>query len=156
MFPRRKSREMIEGHSAARPFPKALFMAPAHRPWKIRSMSPARLTGGMRISLQFTGTTRRSGSIRGHEESSETVKQHPQKCPECGGSLKFQTITHTQPWGTKLCRFEQAPALVCTQCGYVWLEAAVSQLMDKIIWEHRRPAKYEKVPVFSLEMQPKS
>ena len=84
------------------------------------------------------------------------MKRHPKKWPECGGGLKSQTITHTQPWGAKLYRFEQVPAAVCAQCGYVWLEASVSQLIDKIIQERRRPAKYERGPGFSLEMQTKS
>ena len=38
-----------------------------------------------------------------------------------------------------------AQDLVCAQCGYVWLDAAVSQEIDKIIKEHRRPEKYERV-----------
>jgi len=79
------------------------------------------------------------------------MKQHPEKCPECTGVLKSQTITHTQPWGTKLYRFEHVPALVCAQCGYIWLDAAISQQIDKIILGHRRPTKYERVPVFSLD-----
>ena len=84
------------------------------------------------------------------------MKQRPKKCPKCGGGLKSQIITHTQPWGAKLYRFEQVPAFVCAQCGFVWLDATVSQLIDKIIQEHGRPAKYERVPVFSLETQTKS
>ena len=84
------------------------------------------------------------------------MKHHSQKCPECSGQLKPQAIVHTQPWGEKLYRFENVPALVCTQCGHALLEAAVSQEIDKIIHGHRRPTKYERVPVFSLEPQAKS
>lgn len=85
-----------------------------------------------------------------------TMKQQPKKCPECGGGLKRQAITHTQPWGEKLYRFENVPAFLCTQCGHALLEAAVSRQIDKIIQEHRRPARYERVPVFSLEIPAKS
>ena len=84
------------------------------------------------------------------------MKQHQKQCPECGGGLNQQAITHTQPWGEKLYRFENVPAFVCTQCGHALFEAAVSQEMDNIIRGHRRPPKYEKVPVFSLEPQTKS
>ena len=84
------------------------------------------------------------------------MKPRAKKCPKCGGGLKSQIITHTQPWGAKLYRFEHVPAFVCAQCGFIWLDATVSQLIDKIIQEHRRPAKYERVPAFSLETQTKS
>lgn len=72
------------------------------------------------------------------------------KCGECGGSLREQTIVHTQPWGEQLYRFENVPAFVCQQCGNVWLAAEVSQLMDEVIQTHRKPKKYQRVPVFSL------
>lgn len=78
------------------------------------------------------------------------MKRHPKKCAECGGGLKPQTITHPQPWGKKLYRFEHVPALVCTQCGHTWLDASVSLEIDTIIQAHRQPDKYEQVPVFSL------
>ena len=72
------------------------------------------------------------------------------QCAECGGSLQRTTITHTQPWGDQLYRFEDVPALVCVQCGHVWLEAPVSQLMDEIVQKQPKPKRYQKVPVFSL------
>ena len=72
------------------------------------------------------------------------------KCGECGWSLREQTILHTQPWGEELYRFENVPALVCQQCGHVWLTAEISQLMGEAIQKHRKPKKYQKVPVFSL------
>jgi len=71
-------------------------------------------------------------------------------CSRCGGTLERKTITHQQPWGDELYEFENVPALVCRQCGEVWLEAAVGQLIDKIIRENPRPTKYHQVPVFSL------
>jgi YgiT-type zinc finger domain-containing protein len=71
-------------------------------------------------------------------------------CAECGGTLEKKTITHTQPWGDRLCRFQDVPALACVQCGRVWLSAETSQAMDEIIRTQPAPTKYEKVPVFSL------
>ena len=79
------------------------------------------------------------------------------KCAECGGTLQKKTITHTQPWGEQLYRFESVPALVCAQCGHVWLEAAVSQQIDEIIQnKQRKPKRYQKVPVFSLAKAPQT
>jgi YgiT-type zinc finger domain-containing protein len=71
-------------------------------------------------------------------------------CAECGGTLEKKTITHTQPWGDRLCRFQDVPAFVCVQCGHVWLSAETSQAMDEIIRTQPAPRKYEQVPVFSL------
>jgi hypothetical protein len=58
--------------------------------------------------------------------------------------------THQQPWGGELYEFENVPALVCCQCGEVWLEAGVAQLIDRIIQEHPQPTRFHQVPVFSL------
>ena len=82
--------------------------------------------------------------------------QHPSRCAECGGTLQRKTITHTQPWGDELYRFENVPAFVCTQCGHVWLEAAVSQAIDDIIRKHPTPKKYAQVPVFDFAATPVS
>lgn len=71
-------------------------------------------------------------------------------CAECGGTLEKRTITHTQSWGGELVRFEDVPALVCAQCGHIWLSAEVSQLIDGIVQKQPKPKKYQKVPVFSL------
>ena len=71
-------------------------------------------------------------------------------CARCEGSLERRPITHQQPWGDELYEFENVPALICRQCGEVWFEAEVSQLMDKIIQQHPEPTKYHQVPVFSL------
>ena len=57
-------------------------------------------------------------------------------CARCGGSLERKTIIHQQPWGDELYEFENVPAQVCSQCGEVWLEAEVGQLIDKIIQQH--------------------
>jgi len=71
-------------------------------------------------------------------------------CAQCGGTLERQTVTHQQPWGDQLYEFENVPALVCRQCGEVWLEARVGQLIEKIIETGATPKRYHQVPVFSL------
>ena len=72
------------------------------------------------------------------------------KCAECGGTLERKTINYTHPWGEELYRFENVPALVCVQCGHVWLSAKTSQLMDQVVRKRQKPKKYQKVPVFSV------
>ena len=74
----------------------------------------------------------------------------PTTCTVCGGSLEQKTITHQQPWGEELYEFENVPAMVCRQCGEVWLEAEIGQLMERIIQEQPKPSRYHQVPVFSL------
>ena len=66
------------------------------------------------------------------------------------GALERKSITRQQSWGNELYEFENVPALVCRQCGEVWLEAEVGRLIDKIIQQHPTPTKYHEVPVFSL------
>ena len=75
---------------------------------------------------------------------------NPTSCARCGGSLEHGTITHQQPWGDELYEFENVPALICRQCGEVWLDAEVGQLMNTIIERHPEPRKFHQVPVFSL------
>ncbi len=76
--------------------------------------------------------------------------ERQKKCGECGGTVEVRGISHTQPWGNQLYRFEDVPALVCVQCGHTWLSAEISQLMDSIIRNQTKPIRFEKVPVFSL------
>ena len=76
--------------------------------------------------------------------------QRLRKCAACGGTLEEKTISHTQPWGEELYRFDDVPALVCAQCGEVWLAAEVSRLMDEIIGTQPAPKSYQQVPVYSL------
>ncbi|MBI5788652.1 MAG: YgiT-type zinc finger protein [Candidatus Schekmanbacteria bacterium] len=74
------------------------------------------------------------------------------QCADCGGEFVKKTITYDQPWGdNELYIFENVPALVCSQCDAVYLEAKASQAIDAIIQSRREPKKYKKVPVFSLE-----
>ncbi len=72
------------------------------------------------------------------------------RCAECGGTLQEKIVTYTHPWGQKLYRFENVSALVCVQCGHVWLSAETSRLIDEAIRKPAIPKKYEQVPVFSL------
>lgn len=74
----------------------------------------------------------------------------PNHCARCGGSLAQQEVTHQQPWGEEVYEFEDVPALVCRQCGEVWLEAETGQLIDRILRQQPEPKRYHRVPVFSL------
>jgi HTH-type transcriptional regulator / antitoxin MqsA len=74
----------------------------------------------------------------------------PTTCPQCGGGFEARIITHQQPWGEELYEFENVPALVCAQCGEVWLGAEVAQLIESVIKRHPQPKRYHQVPVFSL------
>ena len=74
----------------------------------------------------------------------------PNICALCGGKLEHKTITHQQPWGGELYEFENVPALVCRQCGEVYLPAEVTQLIDRVIQQNPEPKRYRRVPVFSL------
>ena len=74
----------------------------------------------------------------------------PTICPSCSGRFEERTVTHRQPWGEELYEFENVPALVCTQCGEVWLSADVGQLIEAVIKRHPQPKRYHQVPVFSL------
>lgn len=73
------------------------------------------------------------------------------KCGLCGGDLIPQTVTYDQPWGEKLYRFTNVPALVCSQCGDPHLTIDVAREIDRIIKQHEKPEGYEKVPIFSLQ-----
>jgi YgiT-type zinc finger domain-containing protein len=72
-------------------------------------------------------------------------------CAECGGRFEKKLITHYQPWGDEIYRFENVPALVCVQCGTVFLEAAISQKIDAMISNKEIPSRVDKLPVFNLE-----
>jgi HTH-type transcriptional regulator / antitoxin MqsA len=84
------------------------------------------------------------------EEKEIEFMNTPNICAQCGGTLEHKTITHQQPWGGELYEFENVPALVCRQCGEIWLDSKVTQAMDAVIQEHPEPKRYHKVPVFSL------
>ena len=71
-------------------------------------------------------------------------------CPICGGRFEEKIITHQQTWGGQLYEFENVPALVCSQCGEVWLSAGIGQLIESIIQRQPQPKRYHQVPVFSL------
>ena len=74
------------------------------------------------------------------------------RCSECGGTFKRKLITYDQHWGEDdLYRFKRVPALVCSQCGSVYLESCVSEQIDTVIRSRQKPEEYQKVPVFSLQ-----
>jgi len=71
-------------------------------------------------------------------------------CAICGGAFAPKTVTHRQPWGDELFEFENVPALVCTQCGEVWLDGNVVGVIEQVIREKPTPKRFHQVPVFSL------
>lgn len=71
-------------------------------------------------------------------------------CALCCGGLESKIVTHQQPWGNELYEFENVPALVCRQCGEIWLGHKVTQAIDAIIERRPQPKRYHQVPVFSL------
>lgn len=76
------------------------------------------------------------------------------QCDFCGGTLHPKILPYfDQPWGDEVYRFEHVPALVCSQCGEAYLEAAVSQAMDQFLQTTAKPQplRYDRIPVFSLE-----
>ena len=82
-------------------------------------------------------------------DSKEELNLMP-SCAICGGQFAQQTITHRQPWGDELFEFENVPALVCVQCGEVWLDAQVTQLIEQVILQQPEPKRFRQIPVFSL------
>lgn len=73
-------------------------------------------------------------------------------CPICGGELKKELVSYDEPWGTKIYRFEDVPALVCSDCGEIFLAAEVSQEIERIIAAHEQPDRYEEIPVSCFEV----
>jgi YgiT-type zinc finger domain-containing protein len=80
----------------------------------------------------------------------EKKEEETMKCPECGGEFVRQKINYEQRWKERLYSFEDVPALVCSQCDNSYLEPKTATTIDKIILEHKKPAKYISVPTFSL------
>ncbi len=71
-------------------------------------------------------------------------------CPMCGGKTSPQTISYEERREGKLYSFIDVPALVCNCCGDITLSAETMKKMDEAIKKHKKPDKYEQVPVFSL------
>ena len=66
----------------------------------------------------------------------------------CGG--KTRIINYEERREGKLYSFIDIPALVCDCCGDITLKADTMRKMDEAIERHKKPDKYERVPVFSL------
>ena len=75
------------------------------------------------------------------------------RCAECAGEFERKLIIYHQLWGDELYRFENVLALVCSQCGAIYLEAKISQMIDEIIESKQKPERFERVPVFSLSQE---
>ena len=76
------------------------------------------------------------------------------KCSYCGGTLRSRVLPYfDQPWGEETCRFENVPGLVCVACGEVCFDSAVSQAMDRILEASPPPKRFDRIPVFELDLE---
>ncbi|MCC7104396.1 MAG: type II toxin-antitoxin system MqsA family antitoxin [Chloroflexi bacterium] len=70
-------------------------------------------------------------------------------CSVCGGTLLAQRITYTQTIGGQLYIVEDAPALVCQQCGETYLcPETVDAIQEQL--EHGRATGTREVPVYRV------
>lgn len=68
------------------------------------------------------------------------------QCPECGGTMEDQIITHEQHDPTGVFYIVQnVPASVCRQCDAIYLEGAVFEQLDTII-KKAQPIKQVETP----------
>ncbi len=72
------------------------------------------------------------------------------KCANCGGVLVKQKIDYERKTGAKRALFEAVPALVCTSCDEIWLDAKVAEKIEKIFQKSIKPTRWVKIPIWSL------
>ena len=56
-----------------------------------------------------------------------------EECQACGGPLVFEKVNLEDYQGGKLYMMEKVPALVCQECGEVWVPAPVMAEFEKMI-----------------------
>jgi YgiT-type zinc finger domain-containing protein len=56
-----------------------------------------------------------------------------QECQACGGPLVFEKVNLEDYQGGKLYMMEKVPALVCQECGEVWVPGPVMAEFEKMI-----------------------
>ena len=71
-------------------------------------------------------------------------------CPECNGTLEQKAVTHDVRFEGKLYSFQDVPARVCSQCGSVYLDAAVLKQIEAVFKHRVEPEQYHQVPLFSF------
>ena len=55
-----------------------------------------------------------------------------QICYYCKGSVVKKKIRHIHEWGDKVIIFKDVPAEVCSQCGEVYFDPDVVEMMDEV------------------------
>ena len=79
-----------------------------------------------------------------------------QTCIFCGGGVRPKNLSyHDEQWHGNTYRFENVPALVCSQCGEIYFEAAVSQAMDKALTGNPQPKSFAQIPIAELPLDAK-
>lgn len=71
-------------------------------------------------------------------------------CRICGGNLKPQHITHMQPYQGHYVLIENLPALVCEQCGEVYLTPDSHDQIVALLKGGAEPVRTESLPVYDL------
>jgi YgiT-type zinc finger domain-containing protein len=64
-----------------------------------------------------------------------------QVCYYCKGTVLRKKIRHIHEWGDKLIIFKDVPADVCSQCGEVYFEPDVVEMMDDVTLGRREVEK---------------
>jgi len=70
-------------------------------------------------------------------------------CSACGAKLEPKKITYTQTIDDKVYIVEDAPALVCGQCGETYLTPATVDAIQEQI-EHGQATETRQVPVYRV------
>jgi YgiT-type zinc finger domain-containing protein len=71
------------------------------------------------------------------------------RCSACGAGLKQQTITYTQTIDGNVYIVEDVPALVCLQCGEIYLSPETVDAIQEQI-EHGQATGTRQVPVYRV------
>ncbi|MBI4713459.1 MAG: YgiT-type zinc finger protein [Planctomycetes bacterium] len=70
------------------------------------------------------------------------------KCDLCGGKIARQLVSYTLFYEGQWIIVDHVPANVCLQCGEKLFEPGTVEHLQKIIWEHHKPAKKIETPVY--------
>ena len=74
-------------------------------------------------------------------------------CFYCGGVVEERLCPREVRWQGQLFIFENVPLGVCTQCGEKVIKPEVAKSLDRIIHEHKKPARVIEVPVYLYELE---
>lgn len=76
-------------------------------------------------------------------------------CPVCrSDSLESKHITYVQEYKGKVIIIENVPALVCSQCGEVIIEAGTAERIQQLVWQQPRTGRTVTVPLYDLAQSP--